>query len=91
MDVSAVAECMREYGSHPFYFLINRCTERVNSAPILLGNAANFFLDELVYSDDPLLVDANATIKKFFHLYPLDISICLDLKDRDKEIVFLML
>ncbi|PZP49464.1 MAG: hypothetical protein DI598_07745 [Pseudopedobacter saltans] len=88
VDVSAVAECMREYGSHPFYFLINRCTERVNSAPILLGNAANFFLDELVYSDDPLLVDANATIKKFFHLYPLDISICLDLKDRDKEIVF---
>lgn len=85
VDVSAVSECMREYGSHPFYFLMNRCLEKVNTAPLLLGNAANFFLDELIYADDPKGVDAIATIKKYFQLYPLELALCQDLKDADKE------
>lgn len=88
VDVSAVAECMRDYGSHPFYFLMNRCLEKINSAPILLGNAANFFLDELVNADDPFSVDGNDTIKKYFKINPLDISTCSDLKDREKELQF---
>lgn len=88
LDVSSVAECMREYGSHPFYFLINRCSDRPNTAPILLGNAANFFLDTLIYADDIERVDVNACIKKFFQLYPIDISSCKDLRERSTELQF---
>ncbi len=88
LDVSSVAECMREYGSHPFYFLINRCSEKSNTAPILLGNAANFFLDELIYSERVEDVDANVVIKKYFQLYPLEVSSCKDLRERSIELQF---
>lgn len=66
LDVSSVAECMREYGPHPFYFFISRCSEKSNTAPILLGNAANFFLDELIYSEKIENVEAHTVIKKYF-------------------------
>ncbi|MFT4205229.1 MAG: AAA domain-containing protein [Chitinophagaceae bacterium] len=88
LDVSSVAECMREYGPHPFYFFINRCSPRANTAPILLGNAANFFLDELVYADNPGTVDANATVKKYFQQAPLALASCKDLCERAMELQF---
>jgi len=88
LDVSVIAECMREYGSHPFYFLLSRSSEKSNTAPMLLGNAANFFLDELVFANKIDDVDANATVKKYFHLYPVEISACKDLRERSTELQF---
>ncbi|WP_447640081.1 MULTISPECIES: DEAD/DEAH box helicase [Chitinophagaceae] len=88
LDVSSIAECMRDYGSHPFYFFINRCSDKSNTAPILLGNAANFFLDELVHADNTDAIDMYATIKKYFQLDPIGISACKDLRDRALEMQF---
>lgn len=85
LDVSSVAECMREYGPHPFYFFISRCSEKSNTAPILLGNAANFFLDELIYSEKIENVEAHTVIKKYFQQYPLEVSSCKDLREQQIE------
>lgn len=48
IDISALAECMQHYGSHPLNYLVHKFKPRETSHHILLGNAANQFLDDCV-------------------------------------------
>ena len=48
IDISALAECMQHYGNHPLNYMIHKFKPRETSHYILLGNAANQFLDDCV-------------------------------------------
>jgi len=53
IDASAIAECFQDYAVSPLHYFRNKLEEKENRSYILLGNLANFFLDELVYAEDP--------------------------------------
>ena len=46
IDVSALTACIRPYGSHPLNYFLSRLSPREVTLPILLGNAANQFMDD---------------------------------------------
>jgi hypothetical protein len=88
IDTSLLAECFRPYGHHPLNMVLSRLQSRENTAPILLGNTANFFIDEFVYAEDNLPVDYMASLKKLFRTSSFEFTACDDLKDSRLEGVF---
>ncbi len=87
LDISSLAECYRDYGSHPANYLMSRLVPIDNARPLLLGNIANLFLDEWIYSkkEEP---DYVACMKKAFRQYPLELATCEELLDAEKEKAF---
>jgi len=88
LDISVLAECFKPYGSHPLNYFLSRLQDRSMTAPILQGNAANFFMDQCINEDTDSPVDYLETLKKLFWSYPFEFSACEDLKDREKEQAF---
>ena len=87
IDISSLAECYREYGSHPANYLMGRLVPIKNARPLLLGNIANLFLDEWInaHDEEP---DYLACMKKAFKQYPLELAACEELLDPEKEVAF---
>ncbi len=87
IDISSLAECYKEYGSHPANYFMSRLVPIANARPLLLGNIANLFLDEWIYADqeEP---DYAVCMKKAFRQYPIELAACEDLLDPDKEKAF---
>jgi len=87
IDISSLAECYREYGSHPANYLMSRLVAIDNARPLLLGNIANLFLDEWIHAaeEEP---DYVACMKKAFKQYPVELAACEELLDSDKEKAF---
>ena len=87
VDISTLAECYRDYGSHPANFLMNRLIPIDNATPLLLGNIANLFLDEWIYAgeEEP---DYLTCMKKAFRKYPVELAACEELLDPEKEKAF---
>ena len=87
LDISSLAECYRDYGSHPANYLMNRLVSISNARPLLLGNIANLFLDEWIYAqeEEP---DYVACMKKAFKQYPIELAACEELLDAEKEKAF---
>lgn len=77
VDVTAVAECFKDFGVLTWSYLLNKFKPKPASPSILLGNAANFFLDEIMVDPE---VDFAALMKQFFKIYPLE---CTVLEDRE--------
>lgn len=77
VDVTTVAECFRSSGAEPFTALLKRFSVRDESTALMVGNIANFFLDELLANPEANFKD---TFKKVFRLNPL--SFCL-LEDKE--------
>ncbi|MEM6317428.1 MAG: AAA domain-containing protein [Bacteroidota bacterium] len=48
MDVTAVAECFKDTGTEALLHLLKRFMPFESSVPLMLGNIANYFLDELM-------------------------------------------
>ncbi|WP_312195263.1 DEAD/DEAH box helicase [Epilithonimonas vandammei] len=88
LDISSLAECMKEYGKHPLNFVQSKFEAIKNTAPILMGNAANSFLDEFVNEQSHSPVDYTTAMKKVFKSAPFEFSTCSDLATREKEIEF---
>lgn len=63
IDISALAECMQQYGNHPANYMMAKFRPRETSHYILLGNAANQFLDDCVNEPSPLY---DRSLKKIF-------------------------
>lgn len=84
MDISSLAECYRDYGSHPANYFMSRLVPIENARPLLLGNIANLFLDEWIHAgeEEP---DYVACMQKAFKQYPIELAVCEDLKDAAKE------
>ena len=87
IDISSLAECYKEYGSHPANYFMNRLVPIDNARPLLLGNIANLFLDEWIHADveNP---DYVTSMKKAFRQYPIELAACEDLLVPDKEKAF---
>ena len=87
LDISTLAECFRDYGSHPANYLMSRLVPIDNARPLLLGNIANLFLDEWIYAKDEA-PDYVACMKKAFKQYPVELAACDELLDAEKEKAF---
>lgn len=72
MDVSTIAESFKPEGTIPELLLLKKYLPFQVSKPLLIGNIANFFLDELMRNDKAKYRD---TFVKVFQLFPL--TFCL--------------
>ena len=87
IDISSLAECYRDYGSHPANYLMSRLVPIDNARPLLLGNIANLFLDKWIYAgeEEP---DYIACMKKAFRQYPIELAACEELLNSETEKTF---
>ncbi|MDR0799711.1 MAG: AAA family ATPase, partial [Dysgonamonadaceae bacterium] len=85
IDISSLAECFRAYGHHPFNFFLSRLLPKADSAAILLGNTANFFIDEWINADDTEGVQYETSLKKLFQIATFEFTACDDLKNPRAE------
>lgn len=83
IDISSLAECFREFGSHPGNYFLSRLQPIENARPLLLGNIANLFLDEWIHASGE--VDYRECMQKAFRRYPIELAACGDLLDKEKE------
>jgi hypothetical protein len=88
IDTSTLAECFRPYGNHYLNYTLSRLQHKEISPSILLGNTANFFIDELVNEDKEHPVKLTTALKKLFLTYAFELTICKDLKNRKAEADF---
>lgn len=68
IDVSAVADCYRGHTVDPWGYLLKKFLPSEQTQAIMLGNLANFFLDELMTDPE---VSFGELKKRIFPLYPL--------------------
>ena len=80
IDASALAECFQNYGKSYLHYFRKRFERIPNSQHILLGNLANFFLDDFIFSDDPEQLDFNKTFLESFKQKPFEFTSCNDIK-----------
>ncbi|MDR1562611.1 MAG: AAA family ATPase [Dysgonamonadaceae bacterium] len=85
IDISSLAECFRPYGNNEFNYTFNRIRMSELSPAILLGNAANFFLDELINADNVFSINYDVAMKKLFASAAFEFTICNSLQDGDVE------
>ena len=73
LDISSLAECYKDYGSHPANYFLSRLVPIENARPLLLGNIANLFLDEWIYAGEKE-PDYTECMKKAFRQYPIELA-----------------
>lgn len=81
IDASALAECFQDYCISPLHYFRNKLEEKENRSYLLLGNLANFFLDELIYSDNTEDVSFNEVFLKSFRQSPFEYTSCTDIEN----------
>lgn len=67
VDVSSLTACYRPFGSHPYNYLLAKFEPRRTTRPILLGNAANGFMDDCINETDATPADFVTSIRRHFH------------------------
>ncbi len=87
IDVSSVAECFKENGAETDHYLVKKFLPMDKTPAILLGNIANYFLDELMHDASK---DYKDLIRKAFLLDPivfslLDDSTVKDIADKSQK------
>lgn len=83
IDASAIAECFQMYGSSYLHYFRRKFEPNVNTHYILLGNLANFFLDELIYAENPETLKFEDVFMKSFRQMPFEYASCKDIKEND--------
>ena len=68
VDVSAVSECFKDFGTIPIFNLLKKYLPFVATKYLMIGNIANFFLDELMTHPE---ANFKETFPKVFQLNPL--------------------
>ncbi|MDR1274761.1 MAG: AAA family ATPase [Odoribacteraceae bacterium] len=76
LDISSLAECRKEYGTHPLHYFLGRSLARECTAPILMGHAANLFFDAIVNEKEEAPAVYEELIKKAFKAMPFEFSTC---------------
>ena len=80
IDASAIAECFQDYAVSPLHYFSNKLEEKENRSYLLLGNLANFFLDELVYAENPDNVSFDDVFLRSFKQSPFEYTGCEELR-----------
>lgn len=83
IDISAIAECFRDYGHHPLNYFMSRLSPDQNTHHILLGNIANQFLDDIVNQRAEHPADYLDSMSKAFRQSPIAIAACQSLEDEE--------
>ncbi len=68
VDVTSIAECFQSFGASPLLSLSRKFQPFPNSIPLMVGNIANFFLDQLMTNPR---ADFKEIFPKVFNLNPL--------------------
>ncbi|MEM9990329.1 MAG: ATP-dependent helicase [Bacteroidota bacterium] len=71
VDVSAIANCFSQAGAEPILYLLKKYLPFDTNKYLMIGNIANFFLDELMSNPEATFQE---TFPKIFPLYPLAFS-----------------
>lgn len=82
IDASAIAECFQNYSTSHLHYFRRKFEQPANSLHILLGNLSNFFLDELIYTDDIEDVEFEDVFKKSFLTMPFEYASCTEIKNK---------
>ncbi|NLC50496.1 MAG: AAA family ATPase [Bacteroidales bacterium] len=83
IDASAIAMCFNNYSvSHLNYFM-NKFQLMENRDYLLLGNLANFFLDELIFADNPEELEFDKVFLQSFKQSPFEYATCEDIMTDD--------
>jgi len=77
VDVTAIAECFQPHGTEPLLGVLKKYLPKSTNKNLMLGNIANFFLDELMTHPE---LTFKALFPKVFQLNPL--AFCL-FEDRE--------
>lgn len=80
IDISALARCFREYGTHPLSFTIHRMMPVANTQAILLGSFASEALDDIINQGKEH--QWQSTFVTNFHRRALEYCTCPDLNVR---------
>lgn len=88
LDISSLAECMKDYGAHPLNYLKSKLEPSQNTKHILLGNAANAFLDDFVNQEEEAESSYATSMRKVFKNSPFEFSTCQDLNLKEHEHLF---
>ncbi|MBB6459114.1 AAA domain-containing protein [Flammeovirga kamogawensis] len=72
LDVTAVAESFTMNGSIPLTHLLKKFTSAPSSTPMMLGNVANYFLDEIIHSENTNELSFLDVFTKTFKANPLE-------------------
>lgn len=83
MDISALADCIKEYGQHPANYYFKLLTTIDRKRPLILGNIVNLFLDEWIYT--PNRPDYINCMKKVFKRNALELIACDEIDLCEKE------
>ncbi len=75
LDVTSIAQTFQYYGTEPYTYILNKLTPKPTSHYILLGNIANYLLDELIHDVD---VSFQELVPKIFQLSPLSFCVMSD-------------
>ncbi|WP_326984507.1 AAA domain-containing protein [Chryseobacterium sp. MYb264] len=78
VDVSAISECLQDYGHSELLYLKSKFEKVANSKHILLGNFANLVVDEL-FSGAEENVSFKTTFIKHFKSNPFEYTTCEDI------------
>ncbi len=81
LDISTLAECFKDYGAHPLNYFMAKLTPDQNMPPVLLGNIANQFLDDIVNETEEQPADYLDSMQKAFRLSPIALATCAELED----------
>jgi len=74
IDASSLAECFQNYGKSHLHYIRRKFEPDTSSQYILLGNLANFFLDELIYAENPLELNFQEIFLKAFKNFPFEFT-----------------
>jgi len=83
IDASAMAECFQTYSTSYLHYFRRKFEQPANSHYILLGNLANFFLDELIYAEDIDNTEFEDVFMKSFRSMPFEYASCKDISGKE--------
>lgn len=89
IDASSISECFQDYSVSPLHYFRNKFEGKENRSYLLLGNLANFFLDELVFSQHPENVSFTDVFLKSFKQSPFEYTSCEDIRSDEDFRIFM--
>lgn len=79
IDISSLSACYTNYGCNPLQYIVNKITPRETTMHILLGNAANQFLDDCINESPENPITFESSIKQAFQNNMIEYCTCSDI------------
>lgn len=80
IDASRIGECFQNFATSPYLYLLSKLEQSQSSKHLLLGNLANFILDESISSSEGKDLEFNDVFLKSFKQMPFEYTVCKDIE-----------